>query len=130
MICFDTEDGIKYMEIYLVEALFPQMMNRLVAFFFEVPVPESNTAFGFISGIFSKTSKSSSSTSKAGDSPEVLFFFFWRSYFDFRPFTFSLHFSAEKNVSTNNVYFVRHPLPLVFDRFRRALALNIMISLL
>lgn len=71
-----TKDGIEYMEIYLVEALFLQKMNhQQLAFFFEVSVPDSRTAFGFISGIFSKTSKSSSSSSEAGDSPEVLFFF-------------------------------------------------------
>lgn len=43
--------------------------------FFEVPVSDHSTTLGFISGSFSKTSNSSSSSSKAGDSPKVLFFF-------------------------------------------------------
>lgn len=42
--------------------------------FFEVPVPESNTALGFISGIFSKAQKSSSFSSEACNSQEVFFF--------------------------------------------------------
>lgn len=97
-VCFDTKDGIKYMEIYLVETLVSSDNESSAAglFFFEVPVPDSSTAFGFISGIFSKTSKSSSSSSEPVIHQKCWVFFFRRSYFDLRPFIFSLQFSAEK----------------------------------
>lgn len=68
--------------------------------FVELPLllhsEESRTNTGFMSGHLLNISSNSSTSSDAGDSPDLLFFFLFLSNFSFRVLIFNRHCSAVK----------------------------------